>query len=121
MSSEGIAAYQQNSVTTQSRGKIIVMLYDGAVRFLKKTIQAIEEDDVEQRVLYLNKACDIILELNVSLDMEVGGEIAQNLRHLYMFMVRHLNTAHARNDPAPIREVIGLLEELNEGWKTITA
>jgi flagellin-specific chaperone FliS len=38
-----------------------------------------------------------------------------------MFMVRHLNTAHARNDTAPIREVIGLLEELNEGWKAITA
>jgi flagellar protein FliS len=53
--------------------------------------------------------------------MEVGGEIAQNLRHLYMFMVRHLNTAHASNDPAPIHEVIGLLEELNEGWKAITA
>ncbi|MFP4106500.1 MAG: flagellar export chaperone FliS [Phycisphaerae bacterium] len=121
MSADGIAAYKQNSVTTQSRGRIVVMLYEGAVRFLKKTIEAMEAGDVEQRVLYLNKACDIILELNVSLDMEVGGEIAENLRNLYMFMIRHLNTAHAKNDTAKVREVIGLMEELNEGWKAITA
>jgi flagellar protein FliS len=117
----GIAAYQQNAVTTQSRGKVVVMLYEGAVRFLKKAIEAMGNQDNEQKNLYLNKACDIILELNVSLDMEVGGEIAQNLRNLYMFMIRHLNAAHVENSPRPLEEVIGLLEELNEGWRAITA
>jgi flagellar protein FliS len=117
----GIETYQQNAVTTQSRGKIVVMLYDGAIRFLKRMMEAIEQGDVAQKSHFLNKACDIILELNVSLDMEAGGEIAQNLRSLYMFMIRHLNTAHIKNDVASVREVIGLLEELNEGWRGISA
>jgi flagellar secretion chaperone FliS len=54
------------------------------------------------------------------LDMDGGGEIAQNLRNLYLFMGRQLSQANTRRDPQMIREVIGLLEELNQGWKTIT-
>ena len=51
--------------------------------------------------------------------MAVGGEIAQNLRGLYNFMVRYLHEANARQDPQPVREVIRLLQELNESWKAI--
>ena len=118
---DGIAAYRQNAITTQSRGQIVVMLYEGAIRFLKKTIEAVDRGDSEHKAIYMNRACDIILELNVALDMEVGGDISRNLRDLYMFMIRHLNVANRGNDSRMIREVIGLLEELNEGWRTITA
>ncbi len=53
------------------------------------------------------------------LDMDAGGEISKNLRSLYMFMKSHLSQANAKRDPQMIQEVIGLLEELNQGWKTI--
>jgi flagellar protein FliS len=97
-----------------------VLLYEGAIRFLKKALQELGEDGVAEKGVYVGKAIDIIDELNYSLDMEVGGDMAMNLRRLYLFMTRHLNEAHVRNDPQRIREVIALLEDLNQGWKAAT-
>jgi flagellar protein FliS len=115
----GITAYQQNAVTTQPKGKLIVMLYEGAVRFLRQAIAAIDAGDYVQKGEHINKAIEIILELNVSLNMEAGGEIAQNLRGLYHFMMQHLTVANVKCDAKRIEEVICLLEELNEGWKVV--
>ena len=67
------------------------------------------------------KAQNIILELNTVLDMEAGGEVAQNLRSLYNFMNKHLAQANTQSDAQAIREVINLLEELNQSWRAITA
>lgn len=116
----GIDAYNQNAVVTQSPGGTIVLLYEGAIRFCRKAIDALEAKDYETKGNCINKAVDIINELNISLEMEVGGDIAENLRALYGFMVRHLREANMKKDPEKIREVIRLLEELNEGWKVIT-
>lgn len=116
---DGIAAYKENSVTTQSRGRLIVMLYDGAVKFLNQAIEEIEAGNIADKGVYIGKATDIINELNVVLDIEAGGKIAQDLRRLYEFMVRHILQASIKNDPQMIREVITLLNDLNEGWKGI--
>jgi len=113
-------AYQQAAVTTQSKGRLIVMLYDGAIKFLKLAIKELEATNYAAKGQYINRAQDIINELNTVLDMEAGGEIAQNLRRLYLFMNRHLTQANARRDPQMIREVVTLLEELNQSWKAIT-
>jgi len=117
---QGIAAYQDNAVTTQSGGRIIVLLYDGAIKFLRQMISAIERKDYAAKALYFNRAMDILDELNFSLDMEQGGEVAANLRKLYVFMRTHVTMASNKMDVEAIREVISLLEELNEGWKAIT-
>jgi flagellar protein FliS len=95
------------------------MLYDGAIRILKLAIQEIEAKNPEGKGVYVTKALDIIHELNTVLDIEAGGEIAQNLRCMYLFMIRHLSNANLKQDADMVREVIGLLEELNEGWKAI--
>jgi len=116
---DAVATYRQAAVTTQSKGRIIVMLYDGAVKFLKLAAKAIEEHDYAGKGHYLNKALDIIDELNMSLDMEAGGEISQNLRKLYVFMGGHLGQANTKSDAKMVREVIALLEELNQGWRAI--
>ena len=112
-------AYQDASVTTQSRGNLIVMLYEGAVKFLKLAVKEIDEKDPEAKGKYIVKAQDIINELNNVLDMDAGGEIAANLRRLYLFMNQRLSEANLKQDPQKIREVIALLEELNQGWKAI--
>jgi flagellar protein FliS len=117
---KGIDTYQSVAVTTQSKGRLIVMLYDGAIKFLKLAIKEIEAKNWAQKGLYINRAQDIINELNAVLGMEDGGEIARNLRSLYFFMNRRLMEANAKRDPEIIREVITLMEELNQSWKAIT-
>jgi flagellar protein FliS len=118
---DGISAYNENAVTMQSRGRLIVMLYEGAIRFLNQALQELQAGRFHEKGQLINKAVDIIDELSFSLDAEAGGEVAANLRRLYVFMVRHLNEANTRKDPQRIREVITLLEDLNQGWKAITS
>ena len=116
----GVESYQHTAISTQSRGRLIVMLYDGAIKFMKLAIQEIEAGNWAAKGQSLNRAQDILGELNAVLDMEAGGEIARNLRRLYLFMQRRLAQANTRKDPQMIREVIALMEDLNQSWKTIT-
>ena len=113
----GIEAYKQNSITTQTPGSLIVLLYQGAVKFLKQAISELEAGDVAAKGESIGRAKDIIHELNISLDMDAGGEVSQNLRALYHFMSGHLTQANTHADAKMIREVIDLLEDLNEGWQ----
>jgi flagellar protein FliS len=116
---KGIAAYQDSAVTTQSKGRLIVLLYDGAIKFMKLAIKELEANNFEAKGKYINKAQDIINELNAVLDMNAGGDIANNLRKLYSFMSNRLSEANLKRDPKIIREVIELMEELNQSWKAI--
>lgn len=117
---KGLDTYQEVAITTQNRGRLIVLLHDGAIKFLKLAINGINADDAETKGIYINKALAIIDELNTVLDMEAGGAVAVNLRQLYIFMTRHLTAANIKKDPQKVDEVIKLLEELNQGWKAIT-
>jgi flagellar protein FliS len=117
---DGIAAYRDNTISTQSKGRLIVMLYDGAIKFMKLAIVEMEKKNYEAKGRYINRALDIINELNVVLDMDAGGEIASNLRQLYIFMTNQLSQANMKCDPHKVRDVIKLMEELNRGWKAIT-
>ncbi|MHC4478548.1 MAG: flagellar export chaperone FliS [Planctomycetota bacterium] len=115
----GLNAYQEAAVTTQSKGRLIVLLYGGAIKFLKKAVQELEAGNHEEKGRYINKAQDIINELNAVLDIDAGGEIAVNLRKLYCFMSARLSQANIRCDAQMIREVIVMMEELAQGWKAI--
>lgn len=117
---KGVDTYQETAITTQTQGKLIVMLYDGAIKFLKLAIIEIQANNPEGKGKYIGKAMDIINELDVVLDMDAGGEVATNLRSLYLFMVAHLNKANREQSIPKVQEVIKLLEELNQSWKAIT-
>jgi flagellar protein FliS len=116
---KGVAAYQSTAVTTQSKGRLIVLLYDGAIKFLRLAIKELQADNYEAKGRYIARAQDIINELNAVLDIDAGGEIAANLRKLYCYMNNRLSQANAKRDPQMIREIISLLEELNQSWKAI--
>jgi len=116
---KGIAAYQQTAIGTQSKGRLIVMLYDGAIKFLKLAVRELEAGNHAAKGQYINRAQDILNELNAVLDMDTGGEVASNLRRLYLFMNRRLSEANGKRDPQMICEVITLLEELNQSWRAI--
>lgn len=115
-----ISTYQETAVCTQNRGRLVVMLYDGAIRFLKQAVTDLEREDFESKGSNIAKAIDIINELNTVLDLEQGGQIAQNLRSLYNFMHQHLANANVKKDIKMIQEVVTLLEELKQGWDVIT-
>jgi flagellar secretion chaperone FliS len=115
----GIDTYRQTTVGTQSSGRLVVMLYDGAIKFLRLAIRELEAGDFAAKGQYINRAQDIINELNMVLNMETGGEISANLRSLYVFMNRHLRQANVKRSPEMIEEVIKLLEEMNQSWKAI--
>jgi flagellar protein FliS len=116
----GIKTYQDTAVTTQSRGRLIVLLYEGAIKFMKLAVKEMEANNYEAKGRYINKAQDIINELNAVLDMDAGGAIASNLRKLYVFMNRRLCEGNIKRDPQIIREVIALMEEMNQSWKAIS-
>lgn len=117
---KGLSAYQENRVTTQSKGRLVVLLYEGAIKFLRQAIEEIEAGHWAEKGKYISKALAIVDELNTSLDMEAGGEVAANLRRLYEFMTAHLEQANMNRDAEPCREVIRLLEDLNGAWKVVS-
>lgn len=112
-------SYQQNAVLTAPPGQLVVMLYDGAVRFLRRAAHAMTGGDIARSNTAMQRAEAIIDELLVTLDHDRGGEIAGSLRDLYLFCRRHLNDARLEKDTGKIDEVVGLLGELRDAFAQI--
>ena len=108
--------YQNNQILTAKKSKLILMMYDGAIRFARESINKIRSKDIAGRGAYIRKTQDIILELMNSLDMENGGEIAGNLSRLYLFMNRNLIMANMQGDEKYIEDIIKILTELRDAW-----
>jgi len=119
MELEGIEQYRQNAVTTQTPERLIIMLYEGAIRFLKRAKSSLRDNDLVEFAACMSKAGNIIDELDIALDLEVGGDVAANLRSLYDFLRRHLLRAQIKKNVQLIDEAIRILEDLNDGWKSI--
>ncbi len=111
--------YKKNQVATATGGQLIIMLYDGAIRFLKKSLKDIDEKNVEASHNHITRARKIVLELMFSLDMDKGGEIAQNLYELYFFMNQELIRANMKKDKDVIDQCIVLLNDLRATWKDV--
>lgn len=113
--------YKTTQITTANQGKLIVMLYDGAIKFLTIALDNIEPkkyDIVNNNII---KAQDIITELLLSLNMDEGGEISRNLFSLYMYFKKQLLEANIKKDPVIITHTIKLLKEMREAWDQISA
>lgn len=112
--------YLKTDISTASPVKQVVMLYDKAIACLKAAIEDIKNNDIKSKVNNINRATEIILALNSSLDMEKGGEIAKNLRELYEFSYGKILEAHAKNDIQLLQDIVEILEKLREGWEGIS-
>ena len=113
------AAYKQQSILTAPPGRLVVMLYDGCLRFLFQSAYAMREGDRVQSQDRMRRAEAIIDELTVTLDHERGGEVASRLQGIYAFCRRHLIEASMEQDPHKIEEVSELLSELRDAWAEI--
>ena len=108
--------YRQVQIKTASPGKLILLLYQGAIKALKKAIELIDRKEFGEKGDQLIKAQDIIMELNVALDMKTG-EIANSLNQIYLYVYRRLVVANLEIDKDAIQEVISMLENLYEAWE----
>ncbi|MEW5722376.1 MAG: flagellar export chaperone FliS [Thermodesulfobacteriota bacterium] len=121
MNSYGQRQYKQTQVTTVDKGRLIVLLYEGAIKFLRQARECQEQGDLPGKTNAINRALDIIGELNQSLNMGEGGEMAVNLRQLYLFWSDHLLRAKIKKDIKSLDEVIGMLTSLCEAWDRVAS
>jgi flagellar secretion chaperone FliS len=113
------AAYKQQSILTATPGQLVVMLYDGCLRFLNQAAYAMREGNGRESDARLMRAEAIIDELLATLDLEQGGVIASRLQGIYVFCSRHLIEARRVSDPEMIEKVGELLAELRDAWAQV--
>ena len=111
--------YQQANVLTANPAKLVIMCYEEAISNVKLSRDAYIARDYEAKGKALLKALDIIHELNTSLDMERGGEIAKNLRALYLYINQALIEADLKKNLTVFDAVIRMLEELEFAWREL--
>ena len=116
----GIDSYRQNDIQSRSPLELVVMLYDGALRFTADARDAMVRRDVRARQQHLSRAMAIVSELQSTLDMDTGGELAEHLDNLYGFIRDRLMDASARQDLQPLDEARRVLATLREGWLAIS-
>ena len=114
-------AYQTASVTTTNQKQLIIMLYDGMDRFLSKSVKAIKEGDIESAHTYLHRTGQILLELLSTLREDKGGEIAANLKRIYVFCYEQVVIANLKKDIRMIRGIQEVLANLRGAWKKLGA
>ncbi len=118
-------SYRQVATRTASPGQLVLMLYEGAIRFLERAEAGFQLEDPVEFNTTINdnilRAQDIVRELDFSLNVEAGGELAVQLRRLYDYFDRTLLEANLRKDPTGIAEVIKRITVLRDAWETMLA
>ena len=119
-SANKLNAYRANAVGSASPESLVVMLYDGAIRFLGAALRAFEHDDPLDFNLTVHtnitKTQEIIRELNHALDLENGGELGQSLTSLYYYFDQRIQEANIKKDRAIIEEILSRISELRDAW-----
>ncbi len=119
MNQERIHHYRETQIKTASKGKLVVMLYDGIIRNLDIAIEAIPEKRFDMANSSILKAQDIISELIMALNME-AGDFSKKLLNIYTFLNTKLIDANMRKDLIPLKFVRKMVSELRDAWKQIT-
>lgn len=108
--------YNKNNIETASSEQIMIMLYEGAIRFTRQAIAASERQDSIVKIGRINKVFAIIAEFSNTLNHDIGGTIAEDLDALYQFMLRELNKARKDTDTTSLKVVEELLLDLLDTW-----
>lgn len=114
--SYGLGAYKKTSIHTASKEQILLMLYQAAIKNCKKAIEAIDNKDIAKKGEFIGKLQDIVIELNNSLDFEIGGKVAEELSSLYDYMLFSSTQANIKIDKEPLEGCLNVLNILYEGW-----
>jgi flagellar secretion chaperone FliS len=109
-------AYKQQSILTATPGQLVVMLYDGCLRFLHQSVHAMRAGERNLAITKLRRAEAIVTELLVTLDHDKGGEIASRLQGIYAFSRQQLRKAETEQDPVLVEQVMEYMTELRDAW-----
>lgn len=107
--------YKEQSINTATAEELTLMLYNGCIKFMNLADAFIEDRNYEQANINLQKAQDIIIELNITLNMDIP--ISKNLNQLYEYIEGRLVDANIRKDKGPLQEAKELVTELRDTWK----
>lgn len=116
MSAAYMNQYFENQVNTASPEQLLIMLYNGAIRFVGEAEEAMANKKIAYRGERISKAIAILSELSATLDHEIGGEIAANLESLYDYMIRTLLAANIQDDASKLVEVREMLSGMRDTW-----
>lgn len=108
--------YKQNHISTASPEQILLMLYDGAIRFSRQAIMAGEQNNQVLKLERISKTMAIVVEFSNSLNHEIGGQIAADLDGLYQFIIRELTASRNDDSGEKLKTVEGLLVDLRQTW-----
>lgn len=108
--------YLANAVNSASPEQLMLMLYDGAIRFVSLAVQAIENGLLDKRAYYINKTSAIVSEFAATLDHSQNTKLAEDLDALYSYMLNRMMEANVKNDAAPLLEVKKMLSDLRGTW-----
>ncbi len=114
-------AYKKASVNTLDQNKLIIMLYDGAIKNASFAVEHMKSEEIEKVHDCLIKTKNIVTELMATLNMDNGGDIAKNLQSLYSYMFSQLIEANMEKKPEPVIVVIDILKELRAAWVQINS
>ncbi|MEQ1759074.1 MAG: flagellar export chaperone FliS [Vicinamibacterales bacterium] len=116
----GVDAYRQVNAETRSPMELVVMLYDGAIRFVGDARAAADRNDVVARTRAVSRALAIVTELQNALHLEDGGDVARELDRLYSYMTTRLIDSNVKRDRKALDEVHRLLSTVRDGWAQAT-
>lgn len=108
--------YQDVEILTASKTRLVILLYEGAIRFINQAKLSIEKGDIQGKCDRISKAMAVIEELVASLNLKEGGKIAERLDTLYNYMMRKLALANLKSDPEQLNEVISILKVIHGAW-----
>ena len=114
-----LSNYRKVEINTSDSVKVISLLFDGGINFIKVARKRMELGDIAGKGLYIGKASSVVGELLSSLNMEEGGEIAKNLSRLYDFVLDRLINANMKNDERALDEAEKVLDILRSAWKDL--
>jgi flagellar secretion chaperone FliS len=120
VSTQGLEQYQARTIQTANPGQLVVMLYDGFLRFAGQAQDALGRGDLALAANRMTRAQDIVHELRITLDMD-QGEIAENLASLYLYVTERLTAARLNKDVDQLGEARKVMADLRSAWAQIAS
>lgn len=117
--SYAVAQYRSSQVHTASPARVIVQFYDGALKFIRLAVQALQKRDFAAKGLHLSRAHAIVSELRVNLDSSRAPELTAELDRLYLYVLSCITKANNEADPKPLAPAVNVLEQLRSAWAQV--
>lgn len=117
IANKGYGAYANNKITTASPADLVLMLYEGAIKFCNIAIVAVENKDIEKAHNNIMKVQNIILEFQATLDYKYAT--AKDFNEVYTYLLERLKEANIKKDKETLEEVLGHLRTMRDTWKEV--